>query len=169
MRPSPLCPQAGKRTEYSIGKFLRRRYGDFLGEYQNGLLSARTTDWPRTKDSMALVLAGLFPPSKHLAWTDVAATGGHHDDDDLGLKWNPIAAESVPRNEDKVRPCTPRGGGPERSQRGSHGLGEANPRTREPARGRRLPHTLGLRGLRGLHCVAGVCDGGISRAVPGRR
>lgn len=86
----------GKRTEYRIGRFLRHRYGDFLGGYRAGLMAARTTDWPRTKDSMALVLAGLFPPSKHDEWA--GADGG----DPLGRMWMPIASESTPRDQDKL-------------------------------------------------------------------
>lgn len=84
--------QAGKRTEFRIGKFLRQRYGAFLGDYRAGVLSARTTDWPRTKDSMALALAGLFPPAPQDAW-----------DNDLGSMWTPIASECTPRDQDKVR------------------------------------------------------------------
>lgn len=84
----------GKRTEYRIGKFLRRRYGAWLGPYRSNLLAARTTDWPRTKDSMSLVLAGLFPPAEDDVWAEGA--------DKLGDLWMPIASESVPRSEDNL-------------------------------------------------------------------
>lgn len=57
-------------------------------------MAARTTDWPRTKDSMALVLAGLFPPSKQNVW--------NQDGDELGAQWMPIPADTKPRDQDKV-------------------------------------------------------------------
>ncbi|XP_034256970.1 venom acid phosphatase Acph-1-like [Thrips palmi] len=85
---------AGRRTEFRLGKFLRQRYEDFLGSYRSGVVYARTTDWPRTKDSMALVLAGLFPPAKQNVWG--------HDGEDLGYHWMPIPADTKPRDQDKL-------------------------------------------------------------------
>ncbi|KAK3909123.1 Venom acid phosphatase Acph-1 [Frankliniella fusca] len=90
---------AGKRTEYRIGQFLRQRYGDFLGGYRAGLAAARTTDWPRTKDSMALVLAGLFPPAQQDEWSGSDSRG---EEATLGRLWMPIASESTPRDQDKL-------------------------------------------------------------------
>ncbi|RZC35945.1 venom acid phosphatase Acph-1, partial [Asbolus verrucosus] len=71
----------GKATEYAIGQYLRRAYGTFIPEqYTPGLLYALTTDTDRTKMSLELVLASLFPP---LA-TDVFVDG---------LNWQPIPFE----------------------------------------------------------------------------
>lgn len=55
--------------EYSIGKMLRQRYNDFLGDlYHPKDVYARSTDIDRTKMSLYLVLAGLYPPSKEQNW-----------------------------------------------------------------------------------------------------
>lgn len=54
------------------------------------LLWAQTTDVPRTKVSMSVVLAGLFPPvGTSMEWN-------------RKLNWQPIPAESQPLNEDSV-------------------------------------------------------------------
>ncbi|XP_046814492.1 venom acid phosphatase Acph-1-like isoform X1 [Vespa crabro] len=59
----------GKMREYSIGKMLRERYNDFLGDlYRPKDVYARSTDIDRTKASLYLVLAGLYPPSKEQNW-----------------------------------------------------------------------------------------------------
>ncbi|XP_014616757.1 PREDICTED: venom acid phosphatase Acph-1-like [Polistes canadensis] len=59
----------GKMREYSIGKMLRQRYNDFLGDlYHPKDVYARSTDIDRTKMSLQLVLAGLYPPSDKQNW-----------------------------------------------------------------------------------------------------
>ncbi|KAI4497965.1 hypothetical protein M0802_006789 [Mischocyttarus mexicanus] len=59
----------GKMREYSIGKMLRQRYNDFLGDlYRPKEVYARSTDIDRTKMSLQLVLAGLYPPSEKQNW-----------------------------------------------------------------------------------------------------
>ncbi|KAF7417603.1 hypothetical protein HZH68_000256 [Vespula germanica] len=60
---------AGKRREFLIGKMLRERYNDFLGDlYRPQDVYARSTDIDRTKMSLQLVLAGLYPPAKEQNW-----------------------------------------------------------------------------------------------------
>lgn len=63
--------QIGKKRAYKLGKVLRKRYNDFLGDiyYPNNVL-ARTTDFDRTKMTALLVLAGLYPPSPVQKWND---------------------------------------------------------------------------------------------------
>lgn len=68
----------GKNKEFSLGEALRRRYNEFLGNtYYNDLIEAVSTDMPRTKMSMQLVLASLFPPTNDDRWN-------------WNLKWQPI-------------------------------------------------------------------------------
>ncbi|XP_060537063.1 venom acid phosphatase Acph-1-like [Cylas formicarius] len=68
----------GKRTEYKLGQALRNRYGSFLDkEYHRNDIDPRTTNVPRTKMSLLLVLAGLYPPTGSLLWN-------------RALKWQPI-------------------------------------------------------------------------------
>ncbi|KAF5302431.1 hypothetical protein FQR65_LT08520 [Abscondita terminalis] len=61
----------GKQNSYQLGKILRNRYNDFLGEkfHLNHVL-ATSTDTDRTKMTASLVLAGLFPPSESDKWSD---------------------------------------------------------------------------------------------------
>ncbi|XP_060531315.1 venom acid phosphatase Acph-1-like [Cylas formicarius] len=59
----------GRRREYRIGTTLRQRYNDFLGDvYDVDLLDARSTNYNRTKMSVELMLAGLFPPKDDQIW-----------------------------------------------------------------------------------------------------
>ncbi|ENN80100.1 hypothetical protein HUJ04_013057 [Dendroctonus ponderosae] len=61
----------GRKTEFKIGAALRERYGSFLGsEYNINLIDARSTVANRTKMSMLLVLASLFPPTGELVWNE---------------------------------------------------------------------------------------------------
>lgn len=63
--------QEGRRTEFKIGAALRERYDSFLGsEYNINLVDARSTVANRTKMSMLLVLASLFPPTGELVWNE---------------------------------------------------------------------------------------------------
>ncbi|XP_076251275.1 venom acid phosphatase Acph-1-like [Rhynchophorus ferrugineus] len=55
----------GKTTAYRVGVALRAQYRNFLGEsFTNKYLQAKTTNTDRTKMSLQLVLAGLWPPSR---------------------------------------------------------------------------------------------------------
>ncbi|XP_058795260.1 prostatic acid phosphatase-like isoform X2 [Phymastichus coffea] len=74
----------GKRQEYHFGSFLRERYGNFLSEYyQSDDVYAYSTDVHRTKMSLQLVLAGLYPPVGHAVWNP-------------DLKWSPIPYVHAP-------------------------------------------------------------------------
>ncbi|KAJ8951017.1 hypothetical protein NQ318_006402 [Aromia moschata] len=81
---------AGKKREYSIGTALRSRYDDFLGEfYYPEIVEAISTDYNRTKMSLQLVLAGLFPPR----WEDMLQEN---------IYWQPVPYNYVSRSEDKL-------------------------------------------------------------------
>lgn len=76
--------------EFKIGKALRKRYDKFLGKvYEPDLLDAQSTDFNRTKMSLQLVLAGLYPPIGDQIF-------------ETGLYWQPIPYNFVPRNQDNV-------------------------------------------------------------------
>lgn len=80
----------GKGQEYQIGKNLRKNYNSFLGPiYTEDLLEARTTDTPRTKMSLQLVLAGLWPPKRFQKWDPI-------------LNWQPIPYLYDNIKEDRV-------------------------------------------------------------------
>lgn len=49
---------------YTLGKMLRNRYNDFLGDYHSQDVYAQSTSSDRTKVSLQLVLAALYPPTK---------------------------------------------------------------------------------------------------------
>ncbi|RZB39644.1 His Phos 2 domain containing protein, partial [Asbolus verrucosus] len=80
----------GKQMEFRLGKALRRRYDKFLGKiYTPDILEAVSSDTNRTKMSIQLVLAGLFPPVKEQIW-------------ETGLNWQPIPYSALPRKQDKL-------------------------------------------------------------------
>ncbi|KAK2581528.1 hypothetical protein KPH14_005186 [Odynerus spinipes] len=80
----------GKKRAYRLGKFLRLKYGNFLSKiYTPGLITARATDYSRTKMSLDLVLAALFPPEDIQKW---------HDE----LNWQPIPITYVPISRDNL-------------------------------------------------------------------
>jgi prostatic aicd phosphatase len=55
--------QKGKQTEYEIGKYLRKTYGQLIPEqYSPDVIYAISMNLKRTKMSLELVLASLFPP-----------------------------------------------------------------------------------------------------------
>lgn len=64
---------------FELGQWLRTRYNKFLGDlYSPDLVYAQSTGVSRTKMSLELVLAGLWPPkntplewNKHLNWQPV--------------------------------------------------------------------------------------------------
>lgn len=59
----------GKLKEFSIGTALRYRYDYFLGTYYTAnLVDSWSTDRNRTKMSLLLVLASLFPPKCSEVW-----------------------------------------------------------------------------------------------------
>ncbi|XP_046837682.1 venom acid phosphatase Acph-1-like isoform X2 [Vespa crabro] len=80
----------GKKRAYEFGKFLRSRYRNFLSDiYTPELIKAHTTDYSRTKMSLLLVLAGLFPPKSIQKWN-------------YDLNWQPIPITYVPWIEDNI-------------------------------------------------------------------
>lgn len=79
----------GKVKEYYMGTDLRNRYDDFLGKYYYPeLVEPFSTNFNRTKMSLLLVLAGLFPPRK--------------EDAVLGMSWQPIPYNFLPNEQDPV-------------------------------------------------------------------
>ncbi|XP_015117680.1 venom acid phosphatase Acph-1 [Diachasma alloeum] len=78
----------GKKREYELGQLIRTLYGGLLGDiYFPSSVVARSTDYERTKMSLQLVLAGIFPPVKAQQWNP-------------NLNWQPMIANYVPSNED---------------------------------------------------------------------
>lgn len=58
-------------TSYKLGQFLRNRYQRFLGDlYTSGIVDPISTASERTRMSLLLVLAGLFPPASSQKWHD---------------------------------------------------------------------------------------------------
>lgn len=79
---------SGKRREYKIGEMLRSRYDKFLGKiYSPETVSAFSSDYDRTKMSLELVLAGLFPPAAIQRWNP-------------NLNWQPVSTRYVKRIDD---------------------------------------------------------------------
>ncbi|XP_056648742.1 venom acid phosphatase Acph-1-like [Diorhabda sublineata] len=82
---------AGKSREFNVGKNLRQRYNDFLGNfYYPEMIDARSTDTNRTKMSLQLVLAGLFPPDEN---DEFAKQIGY---------WQPVPYNYLPSNQDSL-------------------------------------------------------------------
>ena len=74
--------------EYKIGTVLRTKYDQYFGpDYWPSLIYAQSTDVPRTKMSLQLVLAGLFPPSEHQTWN-------------TDLPWIPTDINFMPSEQD---------------------------------------------------------------------
>jgi prostatic aicd phosphatase len=75
--------------EYKLGQTLRDRYNDFLSNlYFPKDVMALSSDYDRTKMSLQLVLAGLFPPlDNSQQWNPE-------------LNWQPIPVSYLPRVDD---------------------------------------------------------------------
>ncbi|KAL7305430.1 hypothetical protein TKK_0002172 [Trichogramma kaykai] len=86
----------GMMQEYEIGQMLRRTYDRFLPKlYKSEHVYAHSSGTSRTKNSLALVLAALFPPAAELRWNE-------------HLNWMPINIFTDPRPLDvlnKPRDC----------------------------------------------------------------
>ncbi|XP_060531198.1 venom acid phosphatase Acph-1-like [Cylas formicarius] len=81
---------AGKLKEFNIGVSLRKRYESFLGDtYLHETVEAISTDYNRTKASLQLALAGLFPPKAEQVWNN-------------DLPWQPVPYNFLPRAQDNV-------------------------------------------------------------------
>ncbi|CAG9772627.1 unnamed protein product [Ceutorhynchus assimilis] len=80
--------KAGIIRAHQVGSYLRSRYNNFLGPTWNiKHLEARTSDYNRTKMSLQLALAGLYPPVGSQMWSSIY--------------WQPIPYNYVPKFEDK--------------------------------------------------------------------
>ncbi|XP_014215458.1 venom acid phosphatase Acph-1-like isoform X2 [Copidosoma floridanum] len=78
----------GKAQAYELGRALRERYDGFLGpRYRPEELHARSTDYDRTKMTLQLVLAGLYPLRAEQNWS-------------ADLAWMPIPFHYAPRELD---------------------------------------------------------------------
>ncbi|CAG9772629.1 unnamed protein product [Ceutorhynchus assimilis] len=74
---------------HQVGSYLRSRYDHFLGQTWNiKYLEARTSDYDRTKMSLQLALAGLYPPVGSQMWSS-------------NIYWQPIPYNYVPKSQDK--------------------------------------------------------------------
>lgn len=90
MRNIMIRLQLGKQQVYKIGTALRAKYGKFLGNiYTADIAESRTTSYDRTKISMSLLLAGLWPPAPIQQWN-------------TELLWQPIPYNYVPYENDSV-------------------------------------------------------------------
>ncbi|CAL7951360.1 unnamed protein product [Xylocopa violacea] len=78
----------GKMREYLIGKMLRKRYDQFLGDvYHPNDIYAYSSNHDRTKMSLQLVLAGLYHPTTVQMWN-------------ANLSWMPIPTHYMPEKVD---------------------------------------------------------------------
>ncbi|XP_076161890.1 venom acid phosphatase Acph-1 isoform X2 [Ptiloglossa arizonensis] len=80
----------GKMREYRIGQMLRSRYNELLGDiYSPSAVYAYSTDHDRTKMSLQLVLAALYPPAPVQKWNEA-------------LPWMPIPTQYMPEKVDNL-------------------------------------------------------------------
>lgn len=80
----------GKLTEYRIGTMLRQRYNEFLGPiYHPRDIYAVSSDTDRTKMSLQLMLAGLYPPDEIQTWNS-------------DLRWLAIPTHYAPKKVDML-------------------------------------------------------------------
>ncbi|XP_017780706.1 PREDICTED: venom acid phosphatase Acph-1-like [Nicrophorus vespilloides] len=80
----------GKQRAFALGKSLRQRYNEFLGNlYTPDIIEARSSAYPRTQMTLQLALTGLFPPTK-----EYRIAGG--------LNWQPIPYLYTDYEQDKL-------------------------------------------------------------------
>lgn len=81
--------QIGKQQLYEMGKYFRKRYGNFLGDdYTAEKYYTQTTDVDRTRASAEVINAGLWPPPEKQKWGS--------------LNWQPIPVHAEPLSLDSV-------------------------------------------------------------------
>ncbi|XP_018349039.1 PREDICTED: venom acid phosphatase Acph-1-like [Trachymyrmex septentrionalis] len=81
---------AGKKRAYELGLLLRDKYNKFLGDlYYPPNVYARSTWVTRTKMTLQLVLAGLYPPVEIQKWNSE-------------LSWQPVDMIYFPIEEDDL-------------------------------------------------------------------
>ncbi|XP_012234223.2 venom acid phosphatase Acph-1 [Linepithema humile] len=79
---------AGKERSYQLGLLLKKLYDNFLGSvYFQPHIYARSTHYVRSKMSLQLVLAALFPPNNQQRWHNA-------------LLWQPTNVRYVSPHED---------------------------------------------------------------------
>lgn len=82
--------KAGKQREYALGQLLRERYDAFLGKiYLPKDVMAMSTNVVRTKMSLLLVLAGLYPPVDEQNWNPA-------------MHWQPIPITYVTKPQEML-------------------------------------------------------------------
>lgn len=80
--------QEGKQETYDLGKFLRRRYNNLVGdEYSSEIVYIRSSDTDRALMSAQCAAAGLFPPSGNEIWN-------------TNLMWQPVSVHTIAFDED---------------------------------------------------------------------
>ncbi|CAG2161546.1 unnamed protein product [Oppiella nova] len=82
-----LTPR-GKQRMYGLGKYLRKRYQDFLSSNPREV-QIRSSAADRCLESVALVMAGLYRPEGRWQWNN-----------DLGHQWQPFPIQTEPRDVD---------------------------------------------------------------------
>ncbi|EGI58796.1 Prostatic acid phosphatase [Acromyrmex echinatior] len=81
---------AGKKRAYELGLLLRNKYHKFLGDlYYPPNVYARSTWVTRTKMTLQLVLAALYPPAEIQKWNSQ-------------LSWQPVDMIYYPMDEDDL-------------------------------------------------------------------
>lgn len=83
--------QKGKSDVFELGQWMRARYNKLLGDvYSPEIVYAQSTGVSRTKMTLSLVLAGIWPPKNTpLEWNK-------------NLNWQPIPFDYEPLEKDTV-------------------------------------------------------------------
>ncbi|KPM10367.1 lysosomal acid phosphatase-like protein 3 [Sarcoptes scabiei] len=80
----------GKKRMFQLGKYLSRRYENFLGKSPREV-HVRSSGSDRCLESVSLLLAGLYPPKGRWKWND-----------NLGNNWQPFPIQTVPHEDDAM-------------------------------------------------------------------
>ncbi|XP_055300691.1 prostatic acid phosphatase-like [Sitodiplosis mosellana] len=83
-----IITNAGKRRQFELGKYLRRRYERLIGtEYTPKNVYIRSSDVDRTLISALSNAAGMFPPSGEQIWR-------------TNFLWQPVPIHTIPLKDD---------------------------------------------------------------------